>query len=251
MSELGQSTAVSPTTPDEGFLTSFFGLYLSPGEAFPALLRKRQVWIPILAWIVLNLAFTAVWMHKVDVPEFVKAQVEENGGMDKVQPEQRQAIVDMQVKIVPIFAWVFAVLGPPLLVVIVGAVYLVVFRFFQAAQLDFVGSMTVFANAFFAMTLVTVPLTLAVLFLKGDWSVNPGEVLNANLTILFEKGAVSKAVWVLLHSLDLFTFWLLFLLVSGYRAATRRTGAGITAGVIAPWLIWTLILAGLAALRPA
>jgi hypothetical protein len=76
-------------------------------------------------------------------------------------------------------------------------------------------------------------------------------VLNANLTILFEKGAVSKAVWVLLHSLDLFTFWLLFLLVSGYRAATRRTGAGITAGVIAPWLIWTLILAGLAALRPA
>ncbi|NJR71586.1 MAG: nucleotide exchange factor GrpE, partial [Synechococcales cyanobacterium CRU_2_2] len=49
-------------------------------------------------------------------------------------------------------------------------------------------SLGIVAWDFLAVGLVVTPLMLLVMHLKGEWNVNPGDVLQANPTLLLEKG---------------------------------------------------------------
>jgi hypothetical protein len=90
-------------------------------------------------------------------------------------------------------------------------------------------------------------LLLLTLFLKGDWTLNPPEALQANPTLFVERDALPKAVFAFLGSLDLFSFWTIFLLALGFgRASRTRTGPAAW-GVIVPWLLVVLGKVGLAA----
>jgi hypothetical protein len=81
---------------------------------------------------------------------------------------------------------------------------------------------------------------LLVFALKGDWNLNPQELLQANPTALLEKDAVAKPLWALLSSFDLFSFWVLFLLAVGFGVASKRATGSAFWGAAAPWLLYVM-----------
>jgi hypothetical protein len=90
-------------------------------------------------------------------------------------------------------------------------------------------------------------LTLVVMGLKGDWNLNPQDVLQANLGLVLDKAETAKPLWALATSLDLFSFWMIFLLATGFAAASRKTTGSALWGVAIPWALMVAIKVGWAA----
>jgi hypothetical protein len=234
--------------PGRGFLRNLEDLYLSPGEAFAAILGRPRFWLPLLGYLALNLAFTAVWLHQMEPAQFLQTQLEESGKLDRIPPESRGAVMAAQARFFPIIAWASVLLGGPLSVVLVALVLLFIFRLLYAGEVTFPQAMAVVSYSFLAVHLLSTPLVLLVMGLKGDWNLNPQEALQANPTLLFDHTAVSRPVWALLGSLDLFSFWLIGLLALGFGAASRRGLSTAVWGVLGPWGLLVLGKVALAAL---
>ena len=168
--------------------------------------------------------------------------------MEQIPPDRRDEIIGRQAGMMNTFGWAGAVAGPLVVALLVSAVMHFVFRFFYASETTFRQGLTIVTSSFAAIALVTTPLLLAVFALKGDWNINPQEAIQANLTLLFDKESLAKPLWSLAGSLDVFSFWGIFLLAAGYGAAAKRGAGWAAAGVVVPWVLYVLAKAGLAAI---
>lgn len=233
--------------PPPGFLSRLVGLYFTPSETMRQVARRPTFWAPLLAFMAVTAAFNAVWLRAMDPAAFVRAQIEDSPIADHLSPEARAAGIAEQTRLFPLRSWLGPLVFSPLSLVFVAAAYLAVFRFFYEGQLVFRQSLAVVAWTYFGAFLVILPLTLLVLYLKQDWNVDPQSALQANLTLLFEKRSVPRAVYSLAESLDLFSAWMLALLSIGYGAATPTRAGRAAIGVIAVWAVFVLGKAAVAA----
>lgn len=242
-----EEAATTESPAPRGFLQNLFDLYLAPRETFTDVVRRPRFLAPLLGLVALNLAFTGIWLQKVDPGEFLKAQLEESGRWDKIPPERREAVMTGQSKFFPVIGWVGGALGAPIVVLVVSTVLLFVYRFFYAGEVTFGQSFAIATYSFLTVSLVSLPLLLLTLTLKGDWNVNPREALVANLAVVLDKQTASKALYALAQSLDLFSFWLIFILATGYAVATRRSTGSAATGILVLWGILVLGKVGVAA----
>lgn len=226
----------------------FLSLYLAPGQGMAGIVARRRFLSALVALVAVNLVFTGIWLHKVEPRQFLKGQLEQSGRLEKIPPDQREELLETQSRFFPIMAWTSAVLGAPIFLLILASLYLFIFRFFYAAELDFKQSLAVSANGLLAVSLVTSLLMLVTLTLRGDWNVSPQEALQANLSLLLDRESAPAWLFSLAGSIDLFSFWALALLSIGFGVATRRSAGSALWGVAAPWLIYVagnVALAGL------
>ncbi|MFI5184501.1 MAG: YIP1 family protein [Vicinamibacteria bacterium] len=238
---MGDGTPPIESGPPPSFVSAVLGVLTSPGPTFAGILRKPSFWAPLLGILVINLTFTGIWLNKVDPGEFMKAQMIESGQWDKIPAESRQQIVDTQSKMIPIFGWVGGILGAPIFLALMAGVLLFIYRFFYAGQVTFKQSATLVAYVSIAYGLVVTPLMLLILFLKGDWNLNPQDVVQANATLFLDHETVSKALWAFAGSMDLFIFWQIWLLATAFGVATGRKTSSALWGVVIPWGLIVLI----------
>lgn len=245
-----QMPSPAPVAPEKpgGFFQNLFDMYFAPREAFGRIVRSPRFLLPLAAYAVLVLGFTGIWMQKMDAREFMKVQIEESGRADKIPAEQREAIIEQQAKWMPIFAWVMGPVGIAVTLLVVSGVLLFVYRFFYASEVSFRQALAIVTWVFLAVALVSTPVMLAVMSLKGDWNVNPQEVLQANLGLLLEKSSAAKPLWALLTSIDLFSLWMVFLLAVGFGVASKKTTGSAIWGVGIAWALIVLVKVGWAAI---
>lgn len=229
-----------------GFFANLVDVYFAPGEAFARLLRKPAFLVPLALHVALSLGFTAIWVQKTDFRAFMKARMEESPRASRLPPEQMNQIVNRQAGVMAPFAWAGGALGPPVVVFALGGLFLFVFRFFYASDLSYRQALMIVATTFAAIALLTTPLMLAVLLLKDDWTIPPQEALQANLTLLLDKAATARPLFALASSLDLISFWMIFVLAAGFGAASKRPWSWALAGIAVPWALWVLGKVGLA-----
>ena len=239
-----------PVAPESGggFFQNLIDVYFAPREAFTRIVRNPSFLLPLVGYVILVLGFTGIWMQKMDPVEFMKTQIEESGQADRIPAEQREAIIEQQAKWMPIFAWVMGPLGIAVTLLVISGALLFIYRFFYAGEVSFRQAFAIVTWVFFAVGLVTTPLLLAVMGLKGDWNINPQEALQANLGLLLEKSSAAKPLWALLSSIDLFSLWMVFLLAVGFGVASRKTTGSALWGVAIPWIIIVLGKVGWAAI---
>ena len=245
-----QVPSSAPVTPEKpgGFFQNLIDVYFAPREAFARIVRKPSFVLPLAAYIVLVLGFTGIWMSKMDPAEFMKVQIEESGQADRIPAEQREAIIEQSAGRMRTFGWIGPVVFTPLMVLVIAAVLMFIFRFFYSSEATFKQAMAIVSWVFFAVGLVTTPLLLLVLQLKGDWNVNPQDVVQANLGLLLDKSEAAKPLWALFTSIDVFNLWLVFLLAVGFGVASRKTTGSALWGVAIPWILIVLVKVGWAAI---
>ena len=130
-------------------------------------------------------------------------------------------------------------MAPIIIDVMIAGLLLFMFRFFMATDVSFLQSLTTVTWTFAAVGLIQTPVMLAVMFLKGDWNVDPNQVVQANPTVFFEPGDIPRWLWSLLSSFDLFSLWTIFLLATGYAVAAKR---GLSTGLWGVGLLWGLFV---------
>jgi Yip1 domain len=244
---MAQTQTVAPPVAGESWGSMLGNLYFAPREAFRALLVRSGFWVPLLALIALNVTFTAIWLQNVDPHEFMRTQIEESGRADRMSPEQLQAVVDGQAGMFSTFAWLGQLVFLPLFFLAVAAVYLFIFRFLLGGEVRYRASLAVVGWSFLAVSIITTPLILLVMMLKGDWNVDPRTAVLAGPALLLEKGSTSPWLYALVDSVDLFSFWVLALLAAGYGVANRRTTGWAVGGVVGLWVAYVAGKVALAA----
>ena len=233
--------------PPRGFLATLAGVFVTPGDAFAAIARRPSFWAPLVAFAAAGAAFNAAWLHAIEPAEFARAQIDDSPLAQRLSPDDRAAGIAQQARVLPWTSWLGPVLFLPLGLVLMATVYLFVFRFFYAGEVTFRQSLAVVAWTFLAFSLLTLPLTLLVLHLKEDWTLDPRTALQANLTLLLDKASVPRVVYSIAESVDLFSAWTLALLSIGYGAASARRAGQAAIGVVAVWAVYVVGKAALAA----
>jgi hypothetical protein len=229
--------------PEEppGIFDTLLDLFVEPRTAFAGVLKHpRRWWIPLVGCVALNLAFTAIWLQKVDAQQFMRTQIEESGRAESIPGDRMEQIVEQQARFMKVMAPLSATLAPPLMIAVLGALFLFVYRFFYGGEVRFTQSLSIVAWSSFALALVTVPIMLAVYAGKGDWNLNPQTVVQANLSLMLDKEETSRAVYSVAESVDLFSAWMIFLLATGYGLAVRRPASAALWGIAVPWAIYVL-----------
>jgi hypothetical protein len=229
-----------------GLFQDLVDLYVAPREAFASLVVKRSFWLALAILLAVNAAGAAIWLQKVDKKEFIRSQIEEYGMWDKIPAEQREAALDTSGFDRQVWLGIFVF--RPLFFAALAGIYLFIYRFFFASEVSFVQSLTILLYTFMAVELLKGPLVLLILAMKGDWNLNPEFVLQASPALFLDKQSVPKAVWALVDSIDLFSFWTLWLITAGHRAASRLTASSAFVGAAIPWVIYVLIKVGFSAL---
>jgi hypothetical protein len=248
MSETTEPTTGVPSTPEAGFWTTLGNVFLAPGDAFRTIARRPDWLLPMLLSVGVSLGFTAVYLAKADSLEVTRARIEASPRAARMDPGQREAAIAMQAKILKPAGWVLAVVGSPAWFALSGLYFMVVFRFFYGATLSFRQAFSVSAFVNLATGFVQSLLMLVTFLLKGDWNIPPELVLQTSPALLLDRAAAAPWVVALLSSLDLFTLWRLALFAIGFGILTRRsTGSAAWAGIV-PWIVFSLLGVGAAAL---
>ena len=245
-----QVSAPAPVAPEPagGFFQNLIDVYFAPREAFTRIVRKPAFVVPALLVIVLGLAFFGTWVRKVDAHAFMRTQIEEGPFADRIPAEQKAEIIEQQAARLAKWGWINVAVFTPLMLVVVAGVLHFVYRFFYASESTFKQALAITSWVFFAMGLITTPLTLAVMALKGDWNVDPNQALQASPGLLLDPSTAAKPLMSFLNSLDLFTIWTVVLLAVGFGVASRKTTGAAVWGVGICWALLVLGKVGWAAL---
>ncbi len=235
-------------SPERGFLGTLAELWFEPRRAFEGIVHSPRFWAPLLAHFALAVTFTGVWLQKVDPGEFIKTQLVESGRWDRMPPEGRERVVAGSGGFFRAMAGVGAVFGGVGIPLLAAGTLLFAFRFFYASEVDFRRSMAISSWSFLAVGLVSTPLMLLVMYLKGEWNLPPPDVFQAGPALLVERGSTAQPLWVLLQGLDLFPLWTVALLAIGFAVASRRSIGSALWGVAVPWVLVVLTRAAFAAL---
>lgn len=238
---------VAPAEPG-GFFQNLIDLYFDPGQAFARIVRNPRWLLPFVGAVVLPIVFVAVWTSRMEPKVFIKTQMQEAGQWDKIPADQREQMLDQQARFMPTIVRIVAPIGAVLTILVVAGVLLLVYRFFYAGEVGFTQALAITSWSLFPVSLLTTPLTLIVMALKDDWNLDPQQVLQANLGLLLDKAEVAKPLWALATSFDLFSFWLIFLLATGFAVACRKTTGSALWGVAVPWALVIAVKVGWSAI---
>jgi hypothetical protein len=235
------STHVPAEAPAPSFVSSLGNLLVAPREAFAGILRRPSPWLPLLAFVALHVVYVAVWVPQMDALQFVQNQQEASGKEGPPPPASAAPYIKA-------FAAAITLVAPPIVILATAACMLLVFRFFYGGDVTFKQTFTITVWSFLTLSCVTVPLLILVMGLKGDWNLDPGSLLMANAAALLERSTTPKWLYAAAKAIDLFTFWLMFMLASGFGVALRKPTGSMLPGVLAPWLLLTALGVGIAAL---
>lgn len=250
---MAATTAAVPEAPQSmGALARVFGALFSPRATFQDIARKPGWLLPVVILIILNLAVIGVFSKHVGWRAFMEKQDLQSRRaqqqMAQMTPQQKEHMIELQVKIAPIFGYVFGVIGVPIVFLIIGAVFMGVFNATASAALDFKTSFSIAAHAWLPFSLVGL-LGILVMYLKPPDTVNIQNLVASNAGALL---GTSAPVWqqTLCSSLDIFSFWVIGLLALGYSVARpKKLKIGTTlAWVVGIWLAFVLIRTGFAAM---
>jgi hypothetical protein len=239
------SDQAAPPLGEVGRITN---VYLDPKKAF-ADIAARPGWIvPVVLVIAAYLAFMYCFTTHVGWEHSMRLAMETNTRTQQMDPQQREAALQMQLKFAPIGAYVA---GPIVIVVLalaVAGVLLMVTKM-MGASLSF---KQMFGIASYSMLpgLISSILTIIVVFIKNPEDFNLQNPLAFNLGAFLEPPPSSaKALYSLATSIDLFVFWQILLLAVGISVAARKFpfSKALTA-VVSCWVVLVLIKVGWASL---
>jgi hypothetical protein len=230
---------------EDSALSRIWGVLVAPAKTF-ASIAARPTWaLPFLLLLVLSLFSIFLLTPRIDMASMVQQGMEQSGRT--VPQEQMEKSIEIMSK----FKWAFAFFG----LVFQAVGWVVVALVFWAAlrlaggELDFKGSFAVTMHSampFAVSALLTLPVGLSQTTIDYN-SVKTGSLLMSNLGAFAPQDA-HPGLLALLSAVDVFTLWMLVLLIIGYRIVAKVSRAKAMGVVASTWVVWVLCKVGFASL---
>jgi hypothetical protein len=236
-------------TPAQSFPERLLGIIISPAETLADVARKPDFVAPLIALILGAVAVTETMLWKIGMERLARLGLEQSSAASRMTPEQMEQAVHQQARIGTIVAHPAAVLGPPIILLILGGLGILVVNVIFGARAKF---KTVFSVICYAdlVTLLGSLMAIAVILFGDPDHYNPNTPIPSNIGFFLNPHEVSKPLYSLASSIDIFSIWFLILASIGLADCTERkvkpSSVFLVYGGI--WVIWILVKAGLAML---
>jgi hypothetical protein len=226
------------------FIQRLTGMFFEPGRTFADINRKPSWFGVYLIVGILSMPFMYLLFSRINMAAQTAQQMADQG----VAPEQIEQSVRIMSIIYKYVVPILAPLGILVTYLIIAAVLLLLF-IIMGAPLTFKKSLAVTFWGYFPPAIVSMFLSVVILFVKDPSTLDPRNVMMSNLGALADVKA-NPVLFSLLSSLDLFTIWTIALLSIGFAAISDRrlTTKKAATGIIVLWVIYVLGKAGIAAL---
>jgi hypothetical protein len=215
------------------------GALFSPRPTFEDIARKPDWIVPLLVIVLLSTVTTAIFGQRVGWRGFMEKQLANNKRVEQMSPEQRERIIEQQTKFAPIIGYVAApifIFGGAL---IVSGVLLGAFNILAGAEFNYKTSLGILTHAWMPAVIVQL-LGILILFVKAPDMIDLEHLVASNLGALLSDDS-PKWLMSLLTSIDLFTFWTIFLAALGFSVARpKKISMGRALGIII--VLWVLYL---------
>ena len=237
---------VETLAPEAGqpksLLARFTGVFYAPGETFNDIVRSPDFLAPLVTMTDLSIALTDSMLARIGMALMIRQTLEQSGQAEKMSAEQMQQAIDRGAQIGGIIAHVAGVLGVPIFILLVAAVGLLFTNAFFGAEVRFKTSLAVasYANLISALGIV---MGMAMIFLSDPEHFNAQVPVPTNAAYFLDPRDVSKVLFAVAKSFDIFTFWLMILLGIGYSEATGRKVKVLTM-FLCFFGIWMVIFLG-------
>lgn len=213
------------------------GVFGSPGPTFESIARRPSWLVPIVISSLLSIAATAAVVPRLDFDSIVREAFAKRG--ITATEERIDQTIQAQKKIAGVFAYVWAVAAATIIALVLATVFWLSFKAF-GWDLAFRQSFGVTSHALLPYIGTSM---LLILFVTRLDLVNPadlGSLTHSNLGFLVDRQA-NPVLHSLAQSIDVFTLWVLALLVIGFAAAakvSRKKAAAVIVG------LWGLVVLG-------
>ncbi len=237
-----------PAAQDSTLFDSLAGIFLEPGTTFQKI-RQRPVWlIPCLVLVFISLGASYLIVEGIGYDNLVRQQIEQSSFTSDMTREERNAAIEQALESTARRYMVF--LGPalfPLVLVLLAGLLLLILMALGHSP-GFSQLFSVVVHSFLAYSVVAYAVSLAVIHLAQDpASLDPQNLIQSHLGVLVEQ-TESPVLFTLAASLDLLTFYNLFLLSLGVSVICGRR-AGFSTGlgaVLVLWALWVVAKTGFA-----
>ncbi|MFQ5739876.1 MAG: YIP1 family protein [Acidobacteriota bacterium] len=226
-----------------------YGIFLEPTRTFQEI-NRRPNWAPPLLLVVLIAALTNVYIiNSIGFKTILRQQMQQNSQFQELTREQQeeqiervseQALVRYLSYLGPIFSVIVVLLvaGVLLLGLVLGG-----------SESTFRKVFSVTCHSFFFYTaLVSVLSVLVVMLTEDKEGIQVQNIVQSNLGLLVER-TESSVLYTVASSVDVFSFYLIYLLSLGLSVVGKRISFGKAVGTVGSfWLLWVLAKTGWSAL---
>jgi hypothetical protein len=239
--------AVQSSEPAPAHMSAFAriaGVFFEPGKTFADIAAKPTWFLPLLLIVIATMAFSITFGKHVGFESVVRQQLENSSRGAQMTPDQREQAVATGAKIAPFFGYATVVFIPVGYLIVAGV--LLGMTAMMSAGLKFNQVYAIVCHASLPSVIFSV-LGIVVMFLKNPADFNIQNPLAFNVGAFLDPNG-SKKLYTLATSLDLFSFWMIFLMATGLKAAAgkRLSFSGALIAVLVPWAIFVAIKALLA-----
>ena len=236
-------------TPAQSFPERLLGIFISPTETLADVARKPDFVAPLIVAVIAAISVTETMLWKIGMERIVRTSIEQSSRASSMSPEQMDQAVSQGVKFGAIFTHIVEIVGVPIFLLVIAGVGLLIVNLIFGARLKFktVFSLICYANL---VSLLGALMAVAVILFGDPDHYNPQNPVPSNIGFFLNPREVSKPLYALASSADIFTVWFLILAAVGLSEGTGRKAKplqifGVYAGF---WAIWILVKMGLAML---
>ncbi len=238
-----------PEVPAQSFLERLMGVFISPGETFEDVARKPGFWAPLITVVIASVAMVETMLWKIGAERLTRMGIEQSSRASSMSPEQINQAVSQGAKFTTIIMQVAAFLGAPIVLLIMAGVGILVVNVIFGARSSF---KTVFSLVCYAdlVSLLGVIMAIALIFFGDPERFNSQNPVPGNVGFFLNPHDVSKPLYALASSADIFSFWLLILLGIALSKGTagKVKPTPIFLVLTGIWLLWVLAKVGLSML---
>jgi len=239
--------APAEASPRIGALGRIFGALFSPKETFSDIAQHPTWLAPVVLLTLISLSITLLFNQRVGWERFMEKQFAQSPRTAEMTAEQKQQAISRAVPIARGIGYVSGTVGQLIFSLILAGIFLGAFNLMAGAGLRFKTSLGVTTHSLMP-GVVSGVLGVIILMVKDPDDIdlqnlvasNPGALLGTDFP---------AAVRVFAGALDIFVFWILFLLATGFSAANpKKVPFGKALGIVVGlWGAFLLVRVGWAA----
>jgi len=236
-----QQAAGAPATAEMSFTQRLTGIYFEPKKTFESINRKPS-WLGIFIVVaVLGVAVSYALTSRMDYETYMRKAMQMNPWTRNMPEEQIEQVLSRPPSAFGRYSQIiFAPVGMLVVYCILAGVFLLVYMM-MGASIPFKKSLAVTIWGMAAPAIVVVILSIIFIMTKdpATLDIDPAGNVASNLGLLVSRSD-NPGLASLLSSIDLFSFWSIFLLAVGYSAVSDRklTTGKAAIGIIVLWAVY-------------
>ena len=224
------------------------GVFFEPGKTFADIAERPRWLVPLLIGILSAVLLIYLFNRHVGWESSLQRAMDNNRFVQQLPPDQRQIAFDRQLRLMPVFSYLGAILGFPITLLLAAGLATVIIRGLLGTPIRFVQAFAAMAYAFLPRVIYA-GLSISVMFLKTPDEFDLQNAFASNPGAFMDPQKSSRFLYTVASQLDVFSIWVILLAAVGLKAAggKRLSFGGALFAVVLPWAVYVLIRGGLAA----